>query len=111
MESDVCLENCSNNGQGIEDNSAGKSTKIYLALFALVIIIVSITTVLIQRRRKDEPVTEQWENENEEPVTDDRIPEGWTLEEFIDWLDGPMPEEWQEDQWELYRTSMEDLRL
>ena len=111
MQSDVCLENCSKNGQGIEDNIAGKSTKIYFALFALVIIIVTITTVLIQRRRKDEPVTEQWENENEEPVTDDRIPEGWTLEEFIDWLDGPMPEEWQEDQWELYRTSMEDLRL
>ncbi|GIR00630.1 MAG: hypothetical protein CM15mP9_3330 [Methanobacteriota archaeon] len=44
------------------------------------------------------------------PTRDERIPEGWTLEEFLNWLDGPMPEDWQEDQWELYKLSLEDLR-
>ena len=61
------------------------------------------------RTREDEE-KETWQNEEIAPQRDDRIPEGWTLEEFLSWLDGPMPDEWEEEQWELYRTSLEDLR-
>ena len=53
---------------------------------------------------------ETWHDEEVTPTRDERIPEGWTLEEFLNWLDGPMPEDWQEDQWELYKLSLDDLR-
>ena len=67
------------------------------------------STILIRRRNNDADV-ETWSDEEVEPTRDERIPEGWTLEEFLNWLDGPMPEDWQEDQWELYKLSLEDLR-
>ena len=43
-------------------------------------------------------------------MRDERIPEGWTVEEFLNWLDGPMPDDWNAEQWEQYREGMEDLR-
>jgi hypothetical protein len=30
------------------------------------------------------------------------IPEGWTLEDYQRWLDGPVPEGWMEEQWVTY---------
>ena len=71
---------------------------------------VIITTLVLRARSRGESEVETWQSEDAEPVRDERIPEGWTLEEFLDWLDGPMPEEWEEDQWELYKSSLEDLR-
>jgi len=44
------------------------------------------------------------------PTRDERIPGGWTLQEFLNWLDGPMPDDWTEEQWVLYKAGMEDLR-
>ena len=63
------------------------------------------------RAREEDEKTETWDVEEAPPESDTRIPEGWTLEEFLNWLDGPMPDEWEEDQWALYRESLEDLRL
>ena len=55
--------------------------------------------------------SETWSNEEIVPTRDERIPEGWTLEEFLVKLDGPMLEDdWREDQWELYKLSLDDLR-
>ena len=72
---------------------------------------ILIVSLLISRvRAREETKTETWTNEDEAPKRDERIPEGWTLEEFMNWLDGPIPEDWEEDQWDLYRTSLEDLR-
>ena len=33
------------------------------------------------------------------------VPEGWTLEAYTAWLDGPVPEEWNEEQWAAYVIS------
>ena len=30
------------------------------------------------------------------------VPEGWTMEEFERWLEGPVPEGWTEAQWATY---------
>ena len=68
-----------------------------------------LVTTRVRAREEDEE-KETWQNEEIAPQRDDRIPEGWTLEEFLSWLDGPMPDELEEEQWELYRTSLEDLR-
>jgi hypothetical protein len=33
------------------------------------------------------------------------VPEGWTLDAYTSWLDGPVPEEWSEEQWAAYVVS------
>ena len=35
----------------------------------------------------------------------DIVPEGWTMEAFTSWLDGPIPEGWTEEQWFAYVAS------
>ena len=76
----------------------------------MVILAIILVSATIARNRSKEEDIETWHDEETVPVRDDRIPEGWTLEEFLNWLDGPMPEDWQEDQWELYKLSLDDLR-
>ena len=31
------------------------------------------------------------------------VPEGWTIDEYTRWLDGPAPEGWTTDQWTSWR--------
>jgi hypothetical protein len=38
-------------------------------------------------------------DDGDEDLIDDVIPEGWTEEQFVSWLDGPTPEGWAEEQW------------
>lgn len=33
------------------------------------------------------------------------VPEGWTMEAYTAWLDGPVPEDWSEEQWSVYVAS------
>jgi hypothetical protein len=33
------------------------------------------------------------------------VPEGWTLEAYTSWLDGPVPEHWDDEQWAAYVIS------
>ena len=102
-----CITDCAELEQEIDDSS--QSMALPITIVALVFIL--IVSLLISRvRAREETKTETWTNEDEAPKRDERIPEGWTLEEFLNWLDGPIPEDWEEDQWDLYRTSLEDLR-
>ena len=61
----------------------------------------------MRARVREEEIVE-WAVE-EEAKRDERIPEGWTLEEFVEWLNGPIPDDWEADQWSEYRTKVEDL--
>ena len=102
-----CITDCGELEQETDDSS--QSMVLPIAIGGLVFIL--IVSLLISRvRAREETKTETWTNEDEAPKRDERIPEGWTLEEFLNWLDGPIPEDWEEDQWDLYRTSLEDLR-
>ena len=102
-----CISNCSEVGKDTKDSS---ESSIITTAVILLIIAILVIGVLVNRGRNDNHESETWQNEQDEPERDDRIPQGWTLQEFLNWLDGPMPEEWQEEQWELYRQSLEDLR-
>jgi uncharacterized protein (TIGR03790 family) len=85
----------------------GDSTGILPWVAGLVVIIILLTTIFTRARAREEEIVE-WAVE-EEAQRDERIPEGWTLEEFTEWLNGPMPDDWEAEQWSEYRTKMEDL--
>ena len=105
--SEECLENCDLVKEKSEQSSGFNAT--YAGIILLVILILSLFITLKLKKNNDE-VVEQWQSDDVAPIRDERIPEGWTLQEFIAWLDGPIPEEWEETQWEDYRKSLEDLR-
>jgi hypothetical protein len=103
-----CITDCVDVKQDSEE-AAGSYTTEILGLLALLLLVLFVS--LRVRAREEDEKTETWDVEEAPPESDTRIPEGWTLEEFLNWLDGPMPDEWEEDQWALYRESLEDLRL
>jgi len=37
------------------------------------------------------------------------VPEGWTVEDFSRWLDGPVPEGWTDPQWSAYVDEHREL--
>ena len=41
-------------------------------------------------------------NEVSHDDANELVPEGWTMEEFVRWLEGPVPEGWTEVQWATY---------
>jgi hypothetical protein len=104
-----CLEDC----EGVDDelNEATESPiRFYLGVGILLIVAITLLTIRARTRGKGGEEVESWHLEQAEPERDERIPEGWGLEEFLNWLDGPLPDDWEEEQWELYRSSLEDLR-
>jgi uncharacterized protein (TIGR03790 family) len=112
-----------NIADGVE--SGGKiSSTAYIGI-AVVIILLAITSLTFALRRKEEIPESEWftqqQDSSQPPVLEDlpgnevesideRIPEGWTAQQFIWWLDGPIPEDWSEDDWYNYRLDNEDLR-
>jgi hypothetical protein len=98
-------DNNSNNTEDYAD--AGDGTGLLPWIGGLVLVIIILTTILMRARAREEEIVE-WAVE-EEAKRDERIPEGWTLEEFVEWLDGPIPDDWEVEQWAEYRTKMEDL--
>jgi predicted NAD/FAD-dependent oxidoreductase len=57
----------------------------------------------------DSQVDELFENQEDDAILQRLqaagldLPEGWTLEEYSQWLDGPLPEGWVDEQWQIYR--------
>ena len=47
----------------------------------------------------DDTLEEQTADEPRQPSF---VPEGWTLEEYGRWLEGPTPEGWSDEQWTEY---------
>ena len=41
-------------------------------------------------------------SESVTPESHDIVPEGWSLDDYTSWLDGPLPEGWTEEQWRTY---------
>ena len=106
-----CIDNCSN----IEDETVD-ATKSYtyqiIGGVAGLILVLFMTSMYARNKSRAGRSEDSWlmDTNTPEPTRDERIPEGWTLQEFLDWLDGPMPDDWTEEQWVLYKASMEDLR-
>ena len=102
-----CIIDCEEIEKESEDVSKLMTLPLAIGIGLILVVLIGMHVV---RSRSREEETETWHNEENAPERDERIPEGWTLEEFLNWLDGPMPDDWQEEQWELYKLSLEDLR-
>ena len=86
----------------------------------LALVILVVTTALVVRRRGTE---NKWASDESlddfEQLTSDSIaqaeasllsmsttppiPDGWTEEAFVAWLEGEKPEDWSDEQWETIR--------
>ena len=119
-----CL-NCDSDNLTEGVNSASKIGSTVYVSIGLVLLVLVISSIVLALRRKEEIPESEWFAQqqdsvelptledlpgNEEEPQDERIPEGWTAEQFIWWLDGPIPEGWDEDDWYNYRLDNEDLR-
>ncbi len=104
-----CLEECEDIDDELKETTESQGVFIFGSII-LLILAISLVIVRARTRGKDSEEVEIWHIEQAEPERDERIPEGWSLEEFLNWIDGPLPEEWEEEQWEEYRASIEDLR-
>jgi len=104
-----CTEDCDEADDKAEDSSQSITTP--LTVTGIILILIIIVFSLKMRTSEEKEEVETWNKDESSPKSDDRIPEGWSLEEFLDWLDGPMPEDWEEHKWQQYRESLEDLRL
>ena len=63
----------------------------------------------------DEPETAFENGDAEETAAHPEfIPEGWTMEDYERWLEGPTPDGWAEEQWKTYTEThqpmVEELR-
>lgn len=96
-----------------------------LLLLIVAVVAIAITSGLLVLRRRGptddlkwasdefEPYAnteELFERDQEEgvlsesvtPESHDIVPEGWSLDDYTSWLDGPLPEGWTEEQWRTY---------
>ena len=93
-----------------EQNTNDQTSSIVMLTTMILALILILSIIYMRARtREDEDENSDWIVEDSEPERDDRIPEGWSLEEFIEWINGPAPEDWNEEQWKEYRIQMEDL--
>ena len=56
---------------------------------------------VFEEHAEDEPPSAEETTEIERALTNG-VPDGWTVEAFTAWLDGPTPEGWTDEQWTTY---------
>ncbi|MGB1365497.1 MAG: TIGR03790 family protein [Candidatus Poseidoniaceae archaeon] len=117
----VCRINCNTtNEQGV--TTAAKSSPMpWMMIGAAVIILVLTTAVVTRRRGADEKWASDESLDDLDRLTSDSIaqaeasllsmatntpplPDGWTEEAFVAWLEGDKPEDWTDEQWASIRT-------
>ncbi len=115
----VCRINCNlTNEAGVTTSS--QSSPVPWITVGLALIVLVVTTALVVRRRGTENKWASDESlEDFDQLTSDSIalaeasllsmtsmppiPDGWTEEAFVDWLEGEKPDDWTEEQWEAIR--------
>ncbi|MGB0329858.1 MAG: hypothetical protein ACPGCU_04480, partial [Candidatus Poseidoniaceae archaeon] len=115
----VCRTNCNATNEG-EVTTASKSSPLPWIAIGLALMILVVTTALVVRRRGTE---NKWASDESlddfDQLTSDSIaqaeasllsmatappiPDGWTEEAFVAWLEGKKPEDWSDEQWETIR--------
>ena len=116
----VCVVNCNASALDDRNTKSDGSQSLWIYIILLVVSIV-VVTLLMQRRKE---TVEKWatdeslddfeqltsasiaQAEASLPGLEDskpEIPDGWTEEAFIQWLQGECPEEWTETQWSELR--------
>ena len=116
----VCRINC-NTSTVDEVTTAAQSSTMPWFMIGGALIIILLTTVIVARRRGTE---EKWASDESlddfEQLTSDSIaqaeaslmsmaisappiPDGWTEEAFVAWLNGDKPDDWSDEQWQTLR--------
>jgi len=126
IESYVCVVNC--NASTVDDRSTQSEGSPSLWIYIVLLIVGIVGMTLVLQRRKES--TEKWDTDESiddfEQLTsasiaqaeaslpgleasEPAIPDGWTEEAFVQWLQGECPEEWTEVQWEELRKQHSSL--
>jgi len=116
----VCRLNC-NMTNDEEVTTSGSTSSLPWIFFGGGLLVVLLTTILVVRRRG---IEEKWATDESlddfDQLTSDSIaqaeasllsmsaetpsiPDGWTEEAFIEWLQGDKPDDWTAEQWESIR--------
>ena len=117
----VCRINCNATNDEMVTTSSSTNPMPWIMLVTVFIAII-LGTVMILRRRSSE---EKWASEESlddfELLTSDSIakaeaslvglstelppiPDGWTEEAFVAWLEGEKPDDWSNEQWQSIRS-------
>ncbi|MEK9695068.1 MAG: hypothetical protein VW270_04845 [Candidatus Poseidoniales archaeon] len=124
---DPCFESnsseCSAKGNTSQTSNEVESS--YIGVFILILVcVLALSALFISRHRK---VSQQWAIDKEDAAglshdveIDDLfdqnstniisqneelpnfVPSGWTIDQFASWLEGPVPEDWSNEQWASY---------
>lgn len=116
---------------GADQNTAAE-TKANMVPFVVVLILLITTSIVlltVVRRKQNHGSVLEWGEEGLDPLENTEalfeqsvgedlfsenlveekvpsiVPEGWTLEAYTSWLDGPVPEHWDDEQWAAYVIS------
>lgn len=120
---DACIT-CNTTGQDSQVETTATGGESFLPVFIVFMVLIVIASMVIVRRQNnrgrafdsewgehegvEDHSIEDLFNLNEEddalpaPSNDtmpEYIPEGWTLEQYRTWMEGPCPEGWGEEQW------------
>jgi hypothetical protein len=78
------------------------------------LLLVAVVTVLFARSKPealgkeagvglaDANQDELWDHAPASQAADLKRPEGWSVEQYSDWLNGPCPEGWSADAWNAF---------
>ena len=116
----ICRVNCNSTNEVVVTNAASDSPLPWIVL-GVGLIAALLTTIIVARRRG---VEEKWATDESlgdfDQLTSDSIaqaeaslmsmvaeappvPDGWTEEAFIAWLQGERPDDWSAEQWDTIR--------
>jgi len=122
---DDCVT-CNTSEQNVQRPSTeNEATSLNVVLPLALLVSILVTTGWLVRKRSGVENGEKWHTEATEPylsaedlfeqeesiglldepsapVLPDIVPDGWTLEDYHRWLDGPLPEGWAPEQWATY---------
>ena len=88
-------------------------------IIGIVLLLLALGVGLIMRKPKEAEVS-QWDsdqqteeefisNELDKPLTELKIPSGWSQEQYRIWLEGEMPDGWTPDQWIEFTSEQIEL--
>jgi hypothetical protein len=108
-------ENCTLLEEGTNESKALSQQKALLLGIALALALLGLIVTMALRRGAPDAPPPLWALE-EEQVEDNAehqsspamregsaLPAGWSAEAYRDWLEGPMPEGWDSDQWSDFK--------
>ena len=116
----VCRINCNTSNDELVTSASSSNPMPWVILVTVFLAIILGTMMMLRRRNSEEKWASDESLDDFGLLTSDSIakaeaslegmsaelppiPDGWTEEEFVDWLQGEKPPEWSEEQWDAIR--------